>query len=311
MQSEGIFKKILVPTDGSSPSMIAQELTAFIAKIFKSKVTVIHIVAHELMHPQLQKFLAESEEYVPITPSDQGVMMERVPMPAATSPLVVYREISDLYRQRGEEVLKDSVAIFKKEGIPVDEKLIELADPAETIINETERGNYDLIVIGHSGEEEQEPHLGSVAKKVSQHVKIPVLIAREKRQVSKILVPVDGSENSEKALQYAALLTKKTNAEMTLLYVQESGLFKLRPEVSKKIGARILSEAADQIKGIKLDRKLESGDPARTITQTASEENYDLIVMGSKGHSAVAQLLLGSVTDHVIHYANRSVLIIK
>jgi len=51
----------------------------------------------------------------------------------------------------------------------------------------------------------------------------------------KILVPVDGSENSEKALQYAVVLARKTNAEMTLLYVQESSLFRLRPEVSKEI----------------------------------------------------------------------------
>lgn len=52
MQSEQIFKKILVPTDGSLPSLVAQELTAFMAKKLSSKVTVINIVAHELMIPQ-------------------------------------------------------------------------------------------------------------------------------------------------------------------------------------------------------------------------------------------------------------------
>lgn len=305
MQSEQFFKKILVATDGSFPSLIALELTAFVAKKLKSKVTVLHVVAHEFMRPHVKGLLTQwraSDRMVPY--------VERVPIGGDVShPEAVGREITNWYHQKGEKAIAEAIALFKEEDIPVDQKLIEHADPAETILKEAEKGNYNLIVMGYGGEEEQEPHLGSVAKKVSRHAQTPVLIAREKRHISKILVPVDGSENAEKALQHAVLLAKKTDAKMTLLYVQESGLFKLRPKVTKEIGARILSNAANQIKGIKVDQKLESGDPAKIITQIARKEDYDLIVMGSRGLGAIGRFLLGSVSDHVIHYINHSVLI--
>ncbi len=306
MRSEQSFKKILVTTDGFFPSLIALEQTAFIAKKLKSKVTVLHVVSHEFMRPHVRGLLTQwrtSDRMVPY--------VDRVAVGGDVShPEAIGREITNWYHQIGEKAIAEAVALFKEEHIPVDQKLVEHADPAEIILEEAEKKNYDLIVMGYSGEEEQEPHLGSVAEKVSRHAKIPILIAKEKRQISKILVPVDGSINAGKALQQAVLLAKKTDAKMTLLYVQESGLFKLRPKVTEEIGARILSDAADQVEGMKLEKRLESGDPAKTIAEIAKKEDFDLIVMGSRGLGAIGRFLLGSVSDHVIHYADRSVLLV-
>ena len=53
MRSEGIFKKILVPTDGSPPSVISQQLGALIAEKFHSEITVLHAVSHGLERPRL------------------------------------------------------------------------------------------------------------------------------------------------------------------------------------------------------------------------------------------------------------------
>jgi nucleotide-binding universal stress UspA family protein len=304
MQSEQVFKKILVPTDGSLHSLIAQELAAFIAKKLGSKVTVLHVVAHEPMA------LEERHTHVPIGFSGFPIQRHVSASPGASLPEPVASEIINWYHQKGEKAIAEAVALFKEEGVPVDQKLVEHADPAQTILEEAQKGNYDLIVMGRSGEEEQEPHLGSVAEKVSRHARTPVLVAGEQRQISKILAPVDGSENAEKTLQPAVLLARKTDAKMTLLYVQESGLFNLRSKVAKKIGVRILSNATNQVEGIELDKKLESGDPAKTIIQTANKGDYDIIVIGSRGLGGIGRFLLGSVSDHVIHYANRSVLII-
>jgi nucleotide-binding universal stress UspA family protein len=317
MQSGRIFKRILVPTDGSLPSLIAQELTVFIAKKFKSEVTVLHVVSHEFMNPKVQEFFAPTDYYAPVSISEQtgtGVppIVERVSThPGSSIPEKIEEEITALYHQKGDEAIANAVALFREEGIPVDQRLVEHADPAGTIIKEAQDGNYDLIVMGHSGEKEEELHLGSVAKKVSMHSKIPVLIAKERRQISKILVPVDGSESAEKALQYAVPLAQKTDATMTLLYVQDPGIFNLRPELSKKVGTRILSKAAEEVEGITPEQKLESGDPAKMTIQTAKNGDYDIIVIGSKGQGSIGRFLLGSVSDHIIHYADRSVLLIK
>jgi nucleotide-binding universal stress UspA family protein len=140
---------------------------------------------------------------------------------------------------------------------------------------------------------------------------MPVLIAAEGKQISKILVPIDGSKASKKAAKYGGILAKKTQAAMALLYVQESSLFRVRPELTKKIGTDILSSFAKSVKEVKADQRLEPGDPAKVISQTADREGYDLIVMGAKGHSGIRRLLLGSVSDHVIHYTNHAVLLVK
>jgi len=308
--NEQIFNKILVSTDGSYPSTIAQELTAFMAKKFKSDVTVIHVVAHEPLNLQLQKFVLDYG-YVPTGPSGVAQQVQRFAKPQATLPESFSNEVISWYRQKGEKVIEEATALFKRESIPVERKIVEQPDPAKAIIKEAKKGNYDLIVIGYSGEEEQEPHLGSVAEKVSRHAPTSVLIARGKRKISKILVPIDGSEGAEKALQYAVLLAKKADAEITLLYVQDLDLFKLKPEMAKDIGTRILSKAADQVKGVELDRRLESGDPAKMIIQTAKKGDYHLIIMGSKGQSVIRRLLIGSVSDHIIHYTDRSVLLVR
>ena len=315
MQRKNIFKKILVPVDGSPSSLIAQELTASIARKLDSKVTVLHVVSHDFMTERMQKLLLETRDRVPplmgTTPTPQFSSQKRLPAPSPTFlSEEVAGEVTAWYHQRGAEIVEEAMAFFKAAGIPVEQKLIDHADPAETIIREAKRGNYGLVAIGQS-EEEQEPHLGSVAKKVSRHVQTPILVARRKRQISKMLVPVDGSEYAEKAARYAGLMARKIDAKVTLLYVQESGIFSLRPEATKAVGTRILSDAAKRFEGIEVDQKLESGDPAKIITKTASKENYDIIVIGSRGLGFVERFLLGSVSDHVIHYADVPVLVIK
>lgn len=291
MRSEGIFKKILVPTDGSPPSVISQQLGALIAEKFHSETTVLYAVSHGLERPRLRETLAEIYE-----PTQLGAQFAR-----ARS-----REYDE-----GKKSISEAAVLFKQKGIAVEEKLVEHVDPAEAIIEEAEKGNYDLIIMGQSRAKEKEPHLGSMAEKVSQHSRTPVLIARERSSVSRILVPIDGSENAGEALEYGAAIARKTNAKMTLLYVLERSLFKPKSEEAKKIGALILSKAADEVKGIELHQKLETGNPAKIITQMADKEDYDLIVMGSKGQGARMRFWLGSVSSHVIHYANRSVLIVR
>jgi nucleotide-binding universal stress UspA family protein len=304
-----IFSNILVLVDGSPFCIRAQELAALIAKKFSSKVTVLHVVAHELMHPQLQRFSPETPEIVTAGVRMQASPWVRVPEPGTSS---IVKEVSNIYRQQGEDAIADASILFKEEGISVNQRLLEHADPGETAIKEAQKESCDLIVMGRSsGEGETKPHLGSMAAKVTAHSQIPVLVAADRSRISKILAPIDGSEASEKSVDYGGALAKRTNTEMTLLYVQESSLFGVRPEVTKKIGTDILSSAAQRVKGVRVDQKLESGDVANTIIQVADKGDYDLIVMGGRGHSAVRHFFLGGVSDHVLHYADRAILIVK
>ena len=288
MQSKEIFKRILVPMDQSID--IAQQLSVFIAEKFHSEVTILHVVSPGLMHPALRETFAEVSG-----PMKMNVRLEH--------------EHEQAYKEGGKN-LSDAAALFKQKGIAVQERIVDNADPAEAIIEEAERGDYELIVMEQSEAKGRKPHLGSVAEKVSQYSRAPVLIARERNSVSRILVPIDGSENAGKALEYAAAIAREANAEITLLYVLERSLFRSKTEEAKKMGALLLSKSTNEVKGIELQQRLELGNPAKIITQMADKGDYDLIVMGSKGQGAGMRFLLGSVSSHVIHYANRSVLIV-
>jgi nucleotide-binding universal stress UspA family protein len=85
----------------------------------------------------------------------------------------------------------------------------------------------------------------------------------------------------------------------------------LKPEVVRKIGESILSDAAAKVKGLKLNTQLEFGNPAETIIEVAEKGNYDLIIVGSRGLSNVKRFFLGSVSDDVSHHAKSSVLIVR
>jgi nucleotide-binding universal stress UspA family protein len=314
METVKAFKKILVPIDGSLSSVAARDMAADLAKKFHSFVMVLHVVSHDLMSPTMQKYTNPEDRHEHPHQGFSGATyplpMHAPEVPGTTAMFEkVADEITDVYREEGEHILNDAVDALKREGVEADKRLIVRADPANTILNESE--NYNIIVIGNSGEEDNDPHLGSVAKKVAHRAKIPVLVARGRRDISRILLPIDGSEHSSRTLRYVNMLAAKAKAEVTLLYIQETGIFKLRPNVTKEIGNRLLSAAAAQLKEVKLDQRLESGDPAKMILKMAKKGDYDIIAIGSRGHSTVEMFMLGSVSDHVVQYADRPVLITK
>jgi nucleotide-binding universal stress UspA family protein len=316
MTENKFFHKILVPVDGSPSSAVAQELAAFISKQFGSQVTIMHVISHELMNPAMQDLTLGGADVdilsAGITRGDYTIPTQLPKQPSASAPTKMMNEITSIYRETGEHILKNAVVLFKDEGISVDEELVEDNDPAKAISKEADTESYDLIVMGRtSGEEEKKSHLGRLASKVAKHAKIPVLIAASKRRLSRMLVPVDGSQASKRAAEHAGIMASRTKAKVTLLYVQESSLFRMRPKLSEEIGRKVLSSVADQFKNVKLEQRLESGHPGKIITHLADVEDYDIIVMGSHGHGGARQMLLGSVTDHVLHYADQAVLIVK
>ncbi len=302
-----------MPVDGSPQSKNAQGMAVFISKLFKSQVTVMHVVSIDL--PVLAgKTYSSREDFVPVNaatyqfPRTIGITRPR----ENVYPNEVINELTERFREDGQTVLAESAAMFTAEGIMVKQKLVETTNTAETVIEEAERGHYDLVIVGNSGnvDDELDFHLGSVAKKVALSVKTPILVNREKREIKKILIPVDGSPKDGIALQQASVIAKATGSKTILLHVQETSLLKLRPEINQ-IGIQILEHASKMLQGISIEQKLASGDPANVIIKTAKQVNVDLIVMNGGGLGAFKRLFLGSVTDHVLHHATSPVLIIK
>lgn len=150
----------------------------------------------------------------------------------------------------------------------------------------------------------------------------------------KILVPLDGSEHSLKALEEAGQIAEKFSGKITLIHVysvqpimisEPSAVSSLNMpiltgaevsmmiEAAKKYGNRILDDGKQRIKGAKVqvEKMLVEGHAVQEIARVANEGSFDLIVIGARGVSHMREMLLGSVTDGVIHHAHCPVMVIK
>lgn len=135
----------------------------------------------------------------------------------------------------------------------------------------------------------------------------------------KILVPVDGSVYANKAIDYACDIANKFKSELTficivpppIIFGAEAGIIDFKP--LENAGKTILNSSSKlaAIKGFKPILRLETGQAADKIIQIAKDEEFELIIIGSRGMSAVKSFLLGSVSDKVSHHASCPVLIVR
>ncbi|MGB9915068.1 MAG: universal stress protein [Candidatus Bathyarchaeales archaeon] len=128
--------------------------------------------------------------------------------------------------------------------------------------------------------------------------------------MEKILVGLDGSEHSKKALKEAIKLAKKFEATITAVNVFHPAPTPSAHEFSHKI----LEDAKAVLESEKVKYQLISAtgtDPAKAIMDIASRDKYDLIVIGSRGVGAVHTLVLGSVCNRISCESPINVLIVK
>jgi nucleotide-binding universal stress UspA family protein len=132
-----------------------------------------------------------------------------------------------------------------------------------------------------------------------------------------ILVALDGSADSQTALRHAVTLAREQNAKLTLLSVVPHQPTPVGPGVApppetdeshNEIIKRALAEIPNDV-GV--TTRLEHGEIADTILKLVASETYDLLVMGSHGHSRVHRALLGSVSQKVLHKAAVPVLMLR
>lgn len=140
----------------------------------------------------------------------------------------------------------------------------------------------------------------------------------------KILVTTDGSENANKALLEAIYIGEALNLGIDILnvmkdivispYMQlDSYNIQTKEEIEKQ-GQEILDNALSLFKDFKgqVNTILKIGDPADTIIRQAEKEEYDLIVMGSRGLGTFSKAMLGSISNKVLnHTKTKNVLIVK
>lgn len=141
----------------------------------------------------------------------------------------------------------------------------------------------------------------------------------------KILVPLDGSQNSFRALSYACSLAESCKGSLELLYVVH-----LTKEISaytqinsiaipdsviadaQENGKNILSQCLRQIPAdISASSSIEIGLPPDKIVEISRKNKADLIIIGSRGLGVLQGILMGSVSNYVVHHARCPVMVVK
>jgi nucleotide-binding universal stress UspA family protein len=134
-------------------------------------------------------------------------------------------------------------------------------------------------------------------------------------QIQRILVPVDFSEQSKQALDYALFIAQRFDAKLDVLHVWKIAeyagdamvvLTRSEPELTLSTYLRGYADKmlTDFLHGLPHSKRmLEEGDPASVIARVAREGEYDLVVMGTHGRTGLSHLMMGSVAEKVVRLA--------
>ena len=134
----------------------------------------------------------------------------------------------------------------------------------------------------------------------------------------RILCATDGSAHGDRAVREGARMVQANDGELHVAHVIErvrgSGrlrgqhVFATEPEIDNRIRRQVEKLIIDEHLDVKVHMISRGGQPARRLAELAERIDADLIVVGSRGRAPLAGVMLGSVTQHLLHESNRPVL---
>jgi nucleotide-binding universal stress UspA family protein len=234
--------------------------------------------------------------------------------------------LEERHRQRLEELVAAGDEARRRDlendsdvqpGLAVTPHMVRGLAPAEVIVETAASLSSDLIVMGTHGRRGlSHLLLGSVAERVVRTSRVPVLTVRADADIElhgtpRMLLPHDFSEASAAAVRMAATWAARLGAEITLLHVVEPVVYPefysvdvLSDDLMKRLVERsekaLRSAAEDLLGGTEAEIRVEVGRAADTIVDQARADDFDMVVMSTRGLSGLEQVLLGSVAESVL-----------
>jgi nucleotide-binding universal stress UspA family protein len=135
----------------------------------------------------------------------------------------------------------------------------------------------------------------------------------------RILLPTDGSESADAALDHAMDIARQYDAELHVLHVVSAAYAEAGPghatavETLESHGQETLAEIAERARdaGVVVATEQRQGQPHRSIVEYAKDADVDLVVMGTHGRTGLQRYLLGSVTEKVVRTCDVPVLTVR
>lgn len=277
--------RLLVATDLSARSDRAVERAVELARAWKAPLTLLHVVSDELPRSVMRAGVVEAER-----------------------------------------ALKSEVAPWREEGLKV-ECIVATGHDYEAIIAEAERGDAKLVVMGtHRKTQLREHWFGTTVDQVVRYGDRPVLVVRQKttRPYARIVVPVDFSTPSRRALEFGLLLF--ADASFTVLHAYDVPFkaFLTDPRTAAQIRIQHERELQVLVEDISRDVKDRFGEIGCEIAPL-TEEGYatnvvltlvrsakpDLVVIGTHGRTGLRRAILGSIAEELISTLECDVLTVR
>jgi len=128
----------------------------------------------------------------------------------------------------------------------------------------------------------------------------------------KILVPLDCSEFDDAIICHVALLAKAENSAVVLTRVVHSHTLDQDRILREKALACLDNRRTElEAQGIRTESRILSGEPEAELLKEINEGDYDLVAMATHGHKLAADILLGSVSDHLKHRVDIPILLVR
>jgi len=291
-----MYDKILVPLDGSELAEVTLWYAARLAGRLHAALTLVYVSSpDELTSPHMHECYLRD-------------VLARVKADA------------------------DKIAAETKGGeITVDYKILK-GDSAEEIIDYADKAKIDLIILSTQGKSgiKRWP-LGNVANKVIGATRKQVLLVRAKGAKSdvykdrlvKVLVPVDGSRESESILKFVSYLAAELDLEITLFHMwvremvqypgketisREQKLIKRANVYVEKLGAR-LKEQGLRVKAVFND--VLPSEEAAEIIKLSEEGKFSMVAMATHGRSGVGRWVFGSNANKVLNEGSTPLLLVR
>ncbi len=239
------------------------------------------------------------------------------------------REAEELLLDDLQSTLRAAAAPLQAPGRIVETRVVR-GRPASALLDEASAMQPDLIVIGSRGHGPLATVLvGSVSTEVVDHAPCPVLVARS-AATHRLVVGVDGSTSAQRAIHtlstwpiFAGLPARVVSVAQppagwgvsigaafypAWVELRDSTVDARRGHL-EQIAERACEDLAAA--GLKATSELREGDAAEELLHAAKENDADLIVVGSRGLSALTRLALGSVARKVLLHTHASVLVVR
>lgn len=217
---------------------------------------------------------------------------------------------------RGEKILEDPARRARERDLDVI-TVVREGDPTSTIVEYADESGIDLVVMPtHGRTGVNRLVLGSITERVVRKSEIPVLAIRPEATVrvspERVLVPTDGSDVAAHALDTGIQVAKEYDAALELVHVIDTG--GLGPDVGSYVDIDRLQTRAEKLLEADVEtataagmtdveHTVEYGTPAKEIQRYVTENDVDLVVMGTHGHTGLDRYLLGSTTEKVLRTA--------